>query len=263
MPAMPRVKIFRILKSKTAVRRNALALLLFLTTAGLLGLAVRGTASASTEVLPQQVKPDPRFDNLVRGDMFAGMAGDAAAFSRAMKLCEDTLAKSPRHPEALVWHGSGDYFLAGRAFQTGDFAIGMELFNKSLREMDDAVSILPDSITVLIPRGAVLLEGSKHLPDPLQAASQLEKALADYEKVLAVQKDDWAKLPLHSRGELLSGLAEGWYRAGNAVKARGYLQRIVAETKGSEYSARAQVVLNAVNPPKQLNWQCIGCHVAP
>jgi tetratricopeptide (TPR) repeat protein len=263
MPAMQRVKIFRILKNKTPARGNALALLLFLAMACLLGLAVIGKAGAPTDVLPQQVKPDPRFDNLVRGDMFAGMAGDAAAFSRAMKLCEDMLAKNPKHPEALVWHGSGDYFLAGRAFQTGDFATGMELFNKSLKEMDDAVSFLPDSITVLIPRGAVLLEGSKHVPVAMQGQAQLGKALADYEKVLAAQKDDWAKLPLHSRGELLSGLAEGWYRAGNAAKARSYMQRIIAETTGSEYAARAQAVLVTANPPKQLNWRCIGCHVAP
>jgi tetratricopeptide (TPR) repeat protein len=222
-----------------------------------------GNAGASSEVLPQQAKPDPRFDNLVRGDMFAGMAGDAAALARAMKFCEDTLVKNPKHPEALVWHGSGVYFLAGRAFQTGDFAGGMELFAKSIREMDEAVALLPESITVLIPRGAVLLEGSKHVPDPVQARMQLGKALGDYEKVLAQQKEDWAKLPLHSRGELLSGLAEGWYRAGDATKAKVYLQRIVAEMKGSAYADRAQAVLNSAEPPKLLNWRCLGCHVAP
>jgi hypothetical protein len=36
-----------------------------------------------------QQTPIERFDNQVRGDMFAGLAGDPAAMDRAMKLCEE------------------------------------------------------------------------------------------------------------------------------------------------------------------------------
>ena len=64
--------------------------------------------SASFAVLAQQ-----RFDFKVREDMFAGMDGDTAAFDRAMKLIDDTLAADPDHAEALVWRGDGRLFLAG------------------------------------------------------------------------------------------------------------------------------------------------------
>jgi hypothetical protein len=75
--------------------------------------------STSVAVLAQQ-----RFDFKVREDMFAGMDGDTAAFDRAMKLIDDTLATDPNHAEALVWRGDGRLFLAGQAFQRGAFADG-------------------------------------------------------------------------------------------------------------------------------------------
>jgi hypothetical protein len=72
-----------------------------------------------------------------------------------------------------------------------------------------------------------------------------------------------ADAPVHSRGELLSGLAECWYRAGNMTKARAYLQLIGEQTKDSPYAARAKQVLDSPDPPNQLNWRCLGCHVEP
>ena len=106
--------------------------------------------------------------------------------------------------------------------------------------MDDAVAKTPDQIGVLIPRGATLLEYSRYDPSPERARAELEKALGDYEKVLALQKSDWQTRPVHARGELLSGLAEGWFRAGDLAKAHSYMERLVQDTAGSPYAARAQ-----------------------
>ena len=46
------------------------------------------------------------FDYKVRADFFDGLRGDTAALDRAIKLCEDTLAREPDHAEAMVWHGA-------------------------------------------------------------------------------------------------------------------------------------------------------------
>ena len=69
-----------------------------------------------------------------------------------------TLAATPDHAEALVWHGGGLVFLAGQAFQRGDTATGMERFGKGLGEMNKAVELAPDRVGVRVPRGATLLE---------------------------------------------------------------------------------------------------------
>ena len=79
-----------------------------------------------------------RFDFKVREDMFAGMDGDTGAFDRAMKLIADTLAREPNHAEALVWRGDGRLFMAGQAFQRGDFASGQKLFTEGLADMERA-----------------------------------------------------------------------------------------------------------------------------
>ena len=200
-----------------------------------------------------------RFDYLVRADFFAGFAGDQAAFDRAMKLCEDTLAKNPKHAEAMVWHGGGLLFRSGQLFQKGDTQKGMELWDRGLKEMDTAVELEPDNVGVLIPRGASLIPVSRFVPSPDQAKALLQKGVNDYEKVLEIQKAYFAKLSGHGRGELLFGLAEGWQRLGNAEKARAYFQRIVTDAQGSERQKQARAFLETGTLPPS-SQSCTGCH---
>jgi len=101
-----------------------------------------------------------RFDFKVRNYFFAGFAGDTASLEKGLKICEDALAADPKNAQALVWHGSGVFFQAGQAFQKGDSQNGMELWQRGLKEMSDAVALDPDALAVVIPRGAVLLTAS-------------------------------------------------------------------------------------------------------
>jgi ABC-type sugar transport system substrate-binding protein len=83
-----------------------------------------------------------RFDLKVRNYFFAGFAGNAASLEKGMKICEDALAADPKNAEALVWHGSGVLFAAGQAFRNGDQDKGGELWQRGLKEMDDAVELI-------------------------------------------------------------------------------------------------------------------------
>jgi tetratricopeptide (TPR) repeat protein len=199
-----------------------------------------------------------RFDFLVREDVFAGLAGDRARFDKAMKLCEETLAKNPKHAEAMVWHGGGVLTRAGWAFQEGDMRKGGELWRKGLDEMNAAVALEPDNIGVLIPRAAVLLGASKHVPAPAVARELLETAVNDYEKVLRLQQPYFDKLSTHARGELLSALGSGWYRLGDMNKAEHYFKRLAKEGAGTPYAEKAQFWLEKKTLSK--NQSCSGCH---
>jgi hypothetical protein len=99
-----------------------------------------------------QAQPTPpeaqRFDELVRADFFAGVAGDVAALDRAMRLIEATLAKNPERPDVLVWRGAGLVARAGQAFEKGDTAASDGFWQRGLKEMDQAVTMAPDSIAV-------------------------------------------------------------------------------------------------------------------
>jgi hypothetical protein len=228
-------------------------------------IAVEAASTTLKKPTTSETSLPERFDDLVRDDLFKGMFnGDHVAFARAMKLCTDTLAKDPKHAEAMVWHGSGTLFESGQEFQKNNVAKGIELWQRGLQEMNDAVALKPESISILIARGATLLPTSKYDPNPAEARQLIETGVADYEKTLQLQQPYFGKLSVHSRGELLFGLADGWFRLGEADKMKAYLQRIAKDLAGSEYATRANDWLQTADTTtlqkKSRAMSCIGCH---
>lgn len=218
-------------------------------TAGL-SLLILGTAAAQE-----------RFDLKVRNDFFAGFAGNQQALDRAMKLCEEELARNPANPEAMVWHGAGVFFESRKFFQTGEQAKGFEFWQRGLAEMDSAVKIAPDRLGVRIPRGAVLLTASRNLPSAEMARPLIENGLADFERALEIQKAYFDTLGTHPRGELLIGLADGYSRIGQNEKATVYFERIRAVLPDTPYAASAGKWL-ATKSLTPREGGCLGCHVA-
>lgn len=202
-----------------------------------------------------------RFDKLVRSDFFAGFAGDSKAFERAMSKTEETLAKNPKHAEAKVWHGAGVFFRSALAFEKGDYQNGLTLWQRGLGEMEAAVKLEPDKVSVLIPRGATLITSSRFAP-PDHAKPILATGVADFEKVLKIQEPFFSTLPVHARGELLIGLADGWNRLGDKEKAKRYFERITRDLKGSTYEQKAEVWLEGKPETKSHEFfNCAGCHL--
>ncbi len=206
-----------------------------------------------------QAPATQRFDYLVRADFFAGMAGDETRLQQAKRTCDEALAANPKHPEALVWHGSILLFEAGRAFAKSDFATGGQLFQQALQEMNDAVALAPDNPGVLIPRAAVLIEATRTM-QPDMARPLLESAVANYEHVLEIQKPVWTALGDHAKGELLFGLADASARLGRQDKAREYFNRLVADAPTSGQAPRAKTWLETGTVPKATGIGCVGCH---
>jgi tetratricopeptide (TPR) repeat protein len=206
-----------------------------------------------------QAGPAPRFDLIVRADFFAGFAGDSVRLVEGMEACERVLAANPNHAEALVWHGSGLAFGAGMAFRKGDMTTGAELWERGLEEMERAVRLEPDNVGVRIPRGAMLLQATRAMP-PEMGRGLLEKALGDYEHVLALQSTYFTTLGDHPKGELLFGLAEGYSRLGNGEKARGYFERLIADAPASGQAPKARTWLATGALPKREGLGCVGCH---
>lgn len=201
----------------------------------------------------------PRFDMVVRTDFFAGFAGDAERLAAGMATCERYLAADPNHAEALVWHGSGLVFQAGGAFQRGDGERGGALWQTGFDEMRRAVALAPDSVGVRIPRGAVLLQATRTMPEA-QARPILELAVGDYERVLAIQAPVLSTLSEHARGQLLYGLAEGSARLGRLDQARRYFTQLVSDAPESALTPRARQWLAEGRLPPEKGLGCVGCH---
>ena len=207
---------------------------------------------------------EERFDALVRGDFFAGMMGDDARLERGMKFCEEILSKNPKHAEALVWHGGGLLARASRAYAKGDSRLGDGLWERGLKEMDEAVALAPGHMGIKIGRSATLVglaQSGWDASDP-RGRALLESALADYEIVYRWRRPVFSTLTEHSRGELLFGLASGWSILGEHRKARAYLRLVLKECKDTSYAAEARRWL-AGAPNAVVQHDCRGCHVRP
>lgn len=201
-----------------------------------------------------------RFDRLVRNDFFAGYSGDADALARAMKTTEAVLNDTPKHPEALVWHGSGLFYQSGLAYQSGDMAKGGELWARGMREMDEGIALAPDSMGTRAPRGGLMITVSRVVPASMQA-ELLKRGLADYTRIFELQKDTLAQLPTHPKGELLLGLADLNDRSGNKEQSLEFVRRVAAEMPTTVYGKRAQQWLDTGALPADQR-SCIGCHTA-
>lgn len=179
-----------------------------------------------------------RFDEKVRADFFDGLRGDTAAMDRAMKVCEETLAKHPEHAEAMVWHGAGILGRASTAFRAGDRERGIALYSQGLAEMDAAVALEPNNIGVRIPRGAVLLAMAPFVPEP-EKTKLLERGVGDYEATYALQQSYFPTLTLHAREQLLYGLTDGYAHLGKPDKAAAYYEKMKLAAADSELLPRA------------------------
>jgi hypothetical protein len=212
-------------------------------------MPARGTPSAA--------RREDGFEYKVRSDFFDGLRGDKVALDRAIKVCEDTLAREPNHPEAMVWHGAGVMARASLAFRGGDRTNGRTLYQQGLAEMDHAVAIAPNNIGVRIPRGAVLLVVAGFVPEP-EKSKLVARGASDYEVGLAGQEKYFAQLTLHAREQMLYGLTDAYATLGDGKKAAAYYERMTTDAAGSQLLARAKARAagEAVSGPTP----CEECH---
>lgn len=213
---------------------------------------------SAAAILPVAAQ-NTRFDYEVRNDYFAGFSGNREALTRALAKTEAVLAADPNHPEALVWHGAGLIFVSGEFFQKGDRQKGVEQYTKGMAMMDKAVQLAPKSVGVRVPRGSVLMQASMGMP-PQMAKPVLEKALDDFTTTYEIQKNEFAQLGEHPRGELLFGIANSYQRLGEDAKAEEWFKMITSAMPNTNYAKRADIWLTTktLTPAQQ---RCVGCHV--
>ena len=203
-----------------------------------------------------------KVEDLKARDLQAAFRGDSEGLERLMKVIEEALSTNPNNPKAMVTHGIGLLRRSGDLAQKGQLENSARVYQSAIDEMERAVRLAPDSDIVRIPRGSTFISASRMMP-PQMAKQLLETWVSDFEKVLQLQEADktFSKRSAHQRGELLTGLADGWNRMGNKEKASGYFERIVAELKGTVYETRAQAWLE--NKPESKSpafFACSGCH---
>jgi hypothetical protein len=201
------------------------------------------------------------FDDKVRADFFAGIAGDSAALQRGMAAAEDAIANDPHFAaEAKSWHGTGLLVLSGQQFKQGNIIAGTELWMRANKEMEEAGQMEPDNPAVLIPRAAAWFTASRTAP-ALMAAPVLKQAVADYQHVYDMQRGYFDRLSMHMRSQLLFGLADGYARTGDTAKARDFFGKLDALGPESGHQQQAQSYLKGEQYTVP-GAGCVGCHTS-
>jgi pentatricopeptide repeat protein len=196
-------------------------------------------------------------------DLLGGLTGDMEKFERGMRTLESLLATNPDDPAVKVLHGNGVMARSGEAFQKGDMQNAMKLWQSGLNEMARAVEMAPNNIFVRARRGVMLISAARSMPAEM-AKPLTQTAVEDFEKVLEIREREQtlAQRSTHQRGELLTGLADGYSRLGNTDKARDYFERITRDLEGTIYDQRAKAWLEDKPEAKAGNYfACSGCHV--
>jgi tetratricopeptide (TPR) repeat protein len=212
---------------------------------------------------PEPPLADPRLTvhTLLREDSFAGfLQNDVARLSRAEKNAEALLASRPAERQAvLAWQGSMALtraVLANEANQADQFRT---LYRRAQDLFAGAMKAAPDNVGVFAITGGTQLSLADRLPAAEQQAAW-ELGYTAYQQLWKLQSQMIEKLPLHHKGEVLSGLAQTADRTGRTEEAAAHIERILTLLPDTPYADRARQWKDNPSGRARSKLACQTCH---
>lgn len=216
---------------------------------------------------PEPPLADTRFTihTLVREDIFAGfMSDDMERLARGEKNIQTLLEKRPDAKyELLAWQAGATLYRAVRAYEAKHTDEFQQTYRKALDLFAQAHQYAPNngiaaSGVAAVAGGSYVLLADR-LP-PEQRAAAWAQAYDAYQLLWKQQAPSVDKLPVHIRGELLSGLAQSAQRTGRAEEANQHLDRILTLLHDTPYEPIAKQW--KANPKSAANstLACMTCH---
>jgi tetratricopeptide (TPR) repeat protein len=217
--------------------------------------------------LPAQAPEPPLADTrltvhtLVREDVFAGfLQSDLNRLARAEKNIELLLTSRPaERADLLAWQGGTALtraVLANEAKQPQDF---QRHYRRAIELFAEAAKLGPDSVGVFAITGGSQTVLADRLPSAERAAGW-EQAYSAYQQLWKMQGSGIEKLPLHHKGEVLTGLAQTAQRTGRNDELPAHLERILTLLPDTAYARRAQQWKDDPSTRTQTKLTCQTCH---
>jgi hypothetical protein len=198
----------------------------------------------------------------VREDIFKGlMVNDSAGLDVGMDKLEAILAKNPRSGDALAWRAGGLVYRAVRAFEGGDRAQFDALYARAKADFAKAREVgTPQEMgAVLAVHGGVFAVLADRVPVELRNDAWT-RVRDNYGDLRTFQKAFFDKMPVHFRGEVLSGLAQAEQRlTGTSGSALAELLKTMPDTV---YATRAAKWQEKPEIAARTSITCLGCHEA-
>jgi hypothetical protein len=220
-------------------------------------------SAASLAQAPEPPIADTRLTvhTLVREDVFAGfLQNDMARMSRAEKNIELLLVSRPGDRASLLaWQGGTVLtrgVVAHEANQADQFR---QHYRRAFDLFAEAARLGPDSVGVFAITGGSLASLADRLP-AAERATAWEQAYTAYQQLWKLQGAMIEKLPLHHKGEVLSGLAQSAQRTGRNEEATAQVDRMLALLPNTPYATRAQQWKDTASARTQVKLTCQTCH---
>lgn len=222
---------------------------------------------AISAVVPAQAPEPPIADTrltvhtLLREDVFAGfLQGDVTRMARAEKNADLLLASRPAdRPSILAWQGGlalTRAVMANEARQPDQFR---QHYRRAQELFAEAMKLGPDVVGVFAITGGSQVSIADRLPAEERKASW-ELGYAAYQQLWKMQGQIIEKLPLHHKGEVLSGLAQTAERTGRTDEAAAGIERILTLLPDTPYAIRARQWKDDPTQRAASKLACQTCH---
>jgi tetratricopeptide (TPR) repeat protein len=224
-------------------------------------------ALAITSTVPAQAPEPPLAETrltvhtLLREDIFAGfLQNDLARLARAEKNIDLLLASRPdERASLLAWQGGTQLTRAAQANEAKQSDQFRQHYRRALESFAEARQLGPTNVGVFAINGGSQLMLADRLPEKERAASW-EEAYAAYQQLWKMQGEAIDKLPLHHKGEVLTGLAQSSQRTGRDTELASQLDRILTLLPNTAYAKMAQQWKENPASRGQSKLACQTCH---
>jgi hypothetical protein len=214
---------------------------------------------------PGDVLADTRLSvhTLVREDIFAGFRNDnLPRLERAERHIEILLTQRPdQRGNLLAWKAGATVYRAVLAHEAGQPDGFARLYADALAGFAEAAKTSSGNGGVAAITGGTIVGFADRLPEPQRAAAWA-LAYDNYSRLWQEQGADIEKLPVHFKGEVLSGLTQSAQRLGRTDEAARHLDRMLIVLADTPYERLAKQWKADPAIAATTNLTCKGCHTA-
>ena len=226
----------------------------------LFAFAVVATAAAqSTE--PPIAETRLTVHTLLREDVFAGFfENNAERVARAERNIGLLLEQRPtERANLLAWRGGIGVQRAVKAHETGDSAGFTKHFNAAREDFEAAKKASSGSDGVAPIVGGTYAFFGDRLPQEHRAAAWAQ-AYESYSVLWKQQAEGVEKMPLHFKGELLSGMAQSAHRTGRAEESAQFVDKMLTMLANTQFEKTALQWKADPASAATTNLTCKNCH---
>ena len=228
----------------------------------LLAIAVVTTAAAQAPEIPLT---DTRLSvhTLLREDIFAGFLDtNAERMASGEKNLERLLELRPdQRAPLLAWKAGIAMQRAVRAHETGKPEEFARYFKDARDGFASARQIASGNDGVVPIIGGTYAVFADRLPKE-QRADAWSEAYGAYSMLWKAQGANIDQMPVHFKGEVLSGMAQSAQRTGRAEESAQFVERMLTSLKGTAYEETARQWKDDPASVATTNLTCKNCHMA-